>query len=67
VRVDRHRGVHLLERDAVEQRAHVAEMADGHADLADFARARVVGIVAGLGRQVEGDGKAGLPLGRFFR
>ena len=26
-----------VERDAVEQRAHVAEMGDRHADLADLA------------------------------
>ena len=36
-RVDGHRGVHAVERDAVEQGAHVAEMADRHADLADLA------------------------------
>ena len=63
-RVDRHRRVHLAERDAVEQRAHVAAMRDGHADLADLAaRELVVGVVAGLGRQVEGDRQPGLALG----
>ena len=62
--VDRHRRVHLGERDVVEQRAHVAEVADRHADLADLAaRQLVVGVVAGLGRQVEGDGQPGLALG----
>ena len=62
--VDRHRGVHRLERDAVEERAHVAEMADRHADLADLAaRERMVAVVAGLGRQVEGDREAGLAAG----
>ena len=35
--VDRHRRVHLGGRDAVEQRLHVAEMGDRHADLADLA------------------------------
>ncbi len=35
--VDGHRGVHGAERDLVEQRAHVAEMIDRHADLADLA------------------------------
>ena len=35
--VDRHRRVHLRRRDAVEQRAHVAEVDDRHADLADLA------------------------------
>ena len=66
-RVDGHRGVHLGERDVVEQRAHVAEMGDRHADLADFAaREDVIGVVAGLGRQIEGDRKAGLPLGEVL-
>ena len=37
--VDRHRRVHLVDRDAVEQLAHVAEVGDGHADLADLAGA----------------------------
>ena len=58
-RVDRHRGRHPIERDAVEQRRHVLDGVDGHADLADFAlRQRVVGVVAHLGRQVEGDAQA---------
>ncbi len=65
--VDGHRGVHRRERDAVEQRAHVAEMRDRHADLADLAaRQHVVGVVAGLGRQIERDRKAGLALGEVF-
>ena len=64
-RVDRHRGVHAVERDAVEQGAHVAEMADRHADLADLALGqRMVGVVAGLGRQIEGDREAGLARAR---
>ncbi len=63
--VDRHRRVHPPGRDAVEQRAHVAEVGDRHADLADLAaRARIVGVVAGLGRQVEGDRQPGLALGQ---
>ena len=42
---------------------HVGERGDGDADLADLARGhRVVGVVADLGRQVEGDGEAGLAL-----
>ena len=62
--VDGHRGVHLGERDALEQAAHVAEMRDRHADFADLAaRQRVVGVVAGLGRQIEGDREPGLALG----
>ena len=35
--VDRHRRVHLVGRHAVEQRLHVPEMGDRHADLADLA------------------------------
>jgi hypothetical protein len=59
--VDGHRGVHGVERDLVEQRPHVAEMADRDADLAHFAGGEgMVGVVAGLGREIEGDGKAGL-------
>ena len=61
--VDRHRRVHLAERDAVEQRAHLAEVRDRHADLADLAaRERCVGVVAGLGREVEGHRQPGLTL-----
>ncbi len=63
--VDGHRGVHRGHRDAVEQRPQVAEVADRHPDLADLAPGQlVVGVVAGLGRQVEGDRQAGLALGQ---
>ena len=42
---------------------HVLQAADGDAHLADFAFGQVVvGVVADLGRQVEGHGKTGLPL-----
>ena len=61
--VDRHRRVHLVERDAVEERAHVADVGHRHADLADLTDGElVVGVVAGLRRQVERDRQAGLPL-----
>ena len=64
-RVDRHRRVHLAERDAVQQLVHVALVGDRHADLADLAaRELVVGVVAGLGRQVERDRQARLALGQ---
>ena len=67
-RVDRHRGVHLVERDAVEQLVHVALVGDRDADLADLAAGEdVVGVIAGLGRQVEGDREAGLALGQVAR
>ncbi len=63
--VDRHRRVHLVERDAVEQRAHRTEVRHGDADLADLAaRERVVGVVAGLGREVERHRQPGLALGQ---
>ena len=64
-RVDRHRRVHLAERDAVQQRRHVAAVRDRHADLADLAaRELVVGVVARLRRQVERYGEPGLALGQ---
>ncbi len=66
-RVDRHRRVHLAERDTREQRAHIAEVAHRHANLADLAaRKRVIGVISRLRRQVEGDGKARLPLGQVL-
>ena len=54
--VDRHRGRDALERNAVEQRFHVFERIDRHADLAHFAgRARMIGIEADLRGQIERD------------
>ena len=65
--VDRHRRIHLTERNVRQQRTHVAQMRDGHADLADLApRQLVVGVVARLRRQIEGDGEAGLALGQVL-
>ena len=50
----------------LEQRPHVADVRDGNADLADLAAGQhMVGIIAGLGRQVEGHRKAGLALGQI--
>ena len=61
--VDRHRRVHDVERDVVEQEAHVAAVGDGHPDLAHLALGElVVGVVAGLRRQVERDRQARLAL-----
>ncbi len=58
-RVDGHRRGHLVQRDAAEQHPHVVDRVDGDTDLADLAvRDRRVGVVAHLGRQVEGDGEA---------
>ncbi len=65
--VDRHRRIHLAERDAIEQHAHVADVRNRHADLTDFAFGqRMVGVVSGLRRQVEGDRETGLPLAQIF-
>ena len=45
------------------ERPHVAQVADRDADLADLAAGElVVRVVAGLGRQVEGDRQTGLAL-----
>ena len=49
--------VFMTKRDALEKRFHVAQMADGNAHLPDLAaRQHMVGVVTGLGRQVESDG-----------
>ena len=64
--VDRHRGVHLIERDAVEERVHVALVGDRDAHLADLAaREDVIGVVTGLRGQVECHREAGLALGEI--
>ena len=61
--VDRHGGGDAVQRDAVEKLLHVGGAANRDADFAHFPfGARVVGVVAHLRRQVEGDGDAGLPL-----
>ena len=52
--VHRHRHAHLVERDTVEQDLHVLDAIDRHARLADIAdHARVIGVVAAMGRQIE--------------
>ena len=62
-RVDRHRRVHLVERDAVEQGVHVALVGDRYADLADLAaRQLVIGVVARLRGQIERDREPRLAL-----
>ena len=62
-RVDGHRGRDPVERDAVEDRLHVGQRVDRHADLADLAgRAVVVGVEPHLGRQVEGGREPRLAL-----
>ena len=58
--VDGHRGGDPVERNLVEQAAHVGDGVDGDADPADLAAGhRVVGVEADLGGQVEGHGEAG--------
>ena len=50
-----HRHRDPVERDAVEQDLHVLDRVDGHAGLAHVAgHARMVGVVAAVGGQVEG-------------
>src|SRR3546814_20393420 len=52
----------LVERNAVEEDLHVLDGIDGHARLAGIADdARVVGVVAAVGREVEGDREPLLP------
>ena len=61
--VDGHRSGDLRERDAFEQRSHIFERADGHADFAHLAaRAGMVGIEAHLRGQIERHREAGLAL-----
>ena len=60
-----HRHRHLVERDAAEQDFHVQQGIDRHAGLADIAHhARMVEVVAAMGRQIERDGQALLPGGQ---
>jgi hypothetical protein len=63
--VHRHRHGHLVERHAVEDDLHVLDGVDRDARLADVADdARVIGVVAAVGGEVEGDGEARLPAGQ---
>ena len=59
-----HRHGHLVERDAGEQRAHVVDRVDRDARHADVAGdARMIAVVAAVGRQIERDREALLPAG----
>ena len=63
--VHRHGDGHLVQRDAGEQDFHVQDGVHGHPRLAHVAHdARVVGVVAAVRRQVEGDGEALLARGQ---
>ena len=54
--VDRHRRRDRVQRDALEQPLHVLDRVDRDAGPADLAlRARVIGVVAHLRREVERD------------
>jgi len=56
---------HLVERNAREQGAHVVDRIDRHAGHADIARhARVIGVIAAMGGEIECDGEALLPRPR---
>ena len=62
--VHRHRHAHLVQRDAVEELAHVVDRVDRHTGHADVAgHPRVVAVVAAVGGQVERDRQALLPGG----
>jgi len=67
---------HAIERDAAEQRRHVLDRIDRHADPADLSgRERMIRVVAHLCRQVERDAQpadalcheVAVPLVRFLR
>ena len=61
--VDGHRGRDPVKRDFLEQDLHVLQGVDRDPDLANLAVGhRVVGVVADLGRQVEGHGEPRLAL-----
>ena len=60
-----HRDRHLVQRNLVEENLHVLDRIDGHAGLAHVAHhALVVGIVAAMRRQIEGDRQPFLSRGQ---
>ena len=59
--VNRHRGIHLAERNISKQGFHIADMTNRDADFSNLpARQGVIAVVAGLRRQVESNRQAGL-------
>jgi len=61
--VRRDRGVHLRQRNAMQQRPHVALVRDRDADLANLAqRELVVRVIANLSRQIKRDRQPSLTL-----
>ena len=60
--VHRHRHAHLVERDAVEEDAHVLDRVDGYAGHADVTgHPGMIRVVSTMRRQVERDGEPFLP------
>ena len=61
--VDRHRGVHAVERKPCEELRHVVDLPDRDAHFSDLtARERVIGVIPGLGGEIEGDREPRLAL-----
>ena len=64
-RVDRHRRVHLIERNIVKQGAHIAQVVNRHTNFADLAfRQDMIAVIARLRWQIEGNRESGLALGK---
>jgi len=62
-RVDGHGGGDVFERDLIEERFHVFQRINRHADFTDLAeRQRVIGIHADLRGKIERHRKPHLPL-----
>ena len=62
-RVDGHRRGHLRQRNAVEEASNIVDRVDGYSHFSHLSvRHRMVGVVADLRWQVEGNGETGLPL-----
>mmetsp|Transcript_24008 Transcript_24008/g.44062 ORF Transcript_24008/g.44062 Transcript_24008/m.44062 type:complete len:371 (-) Transcript_24008:5902-7014(-) len=64
-RIDRHRRIHLLQRNVLKEAPHIAQMRNGYADFAHFAaRQDVIAVISGLRWQIKGDAQPGLPFGQ---
>ena len=61
-----HRHGHPVERNAIEERAHIVDRIDGDACHPHIAgHAGMIGVVAAMGGEIEGDGKPHLPGGEI--
>jgi len=59
---------HLIQRDAIEELAHIEDRVDGHARHADIAGdPRMIRVVTAVRREVERDREALLPEARLRR